>query len=83
MWDLIVSVPDHCLSFFSVVNGHCNHLALHFSVCVKERHDRLSTMYWLPKLHKRPYKARFIANSSSCTTTEFSKSLLLIIKIMS
>ena len=22
-------------------------------------------MYWLPKLHKRPYKARFIANSSS------------------
>ena len=30
-------------------------------------------MYWLPKLHKRPYKARFIANSSSCTTTELSK----------
>ena len=52
----------------SVVNGHCNHLALKFSVCVKERQDRLPTMYWLPKLHKRPYKARFIANSSSCTT---------------
>ena len=30
-------------------------------------------MYWLPKLHKRPYKARFIANSSVCTTTELSK----------
>ena len=29
----------------------------------------------LPKLHKRPYKARFIANSSSCTTTELSKLL--------
>ena len=42
----------------SVVNGHCNHLALRFSVSVK--------------LHKRPYKARFIANSSSCTTTELS-----------
>ena len=59
----------------SVVNGHCNHLALNFSVCVKERQDRLPTMYWLPKLHKRPYKARFIANSSSCTTTELSKLL--------
>ena len=59
----------------SVVNGHCNHLALKFSVCVKERQDRLPTMYWLPKLHKRPYKARFIANSSSCTTTELSKLL--------
>ena len=28
--------------------------------------------YWLPKLHKRPYKSRFIANSSACTTTELS-----------
>ena len=42
---------------------------------VKERQDRLPTMYFLPKLHKRPYKARFIANSSSCTTTELSKLL--------
>ena len=30
------------------------------------------TLYWLPKLHKRPYKSRFIANSSACTTTELS-----------
>ena len=57
------------------MNGHCNHLALKFSVCVKERQDRLHTLYWLPKLHKRPYKTRFIANSSSCTTTELSKLL--------
>ena len=33
-------------------------------------------MYWLPKLHKKPYKAGFIANSSSCTTTELSKLLI-------
>ena len=32
-------------------------------------------MYWLSKLHKIQYKARFIANSSSCTTTELSKLL--------
>ena len=30
---------------------------------------------WLPKLHKRLYKSRFIANSSSCTTIELSKLL--------
>ena len=67
------------------MNGHCNHLAITFSVCAKERKDRLPTMYWLPKLHKRPYKARFIANSSSCTTTELSKlltSCLTAVKIM-
>ena len=42
---------------------------------IKEKQNRLPTLYWLPKLHKRPYKARFIANSSSCTTTVLSKLL--------
>ena len=37
--------------------------------------DRHPTLYWLPKCHKRPYKAWFIANSSSCITTELSKLL--------
>ena len=59
----------------SVVNSHSNDLPYKFAVNVEERQDRLPTMYWLPKLHKRPYKARFIANSSSCTTTELSKLL--------
>ena len=53
-----------------VVNAHLNELPVKFSICVKEDKDKLRTMYWIPKLHKRPYKARFIANSSSCTTTE-------------
>ena len=38
-------------------------------------HESLPSMYWLPKLHKTPYKARFIANSSSCSTTFLSKLL--------
>ena len=59
----------------SVVNAHLNDLPVKFSFCVNEGQDKLPTMYWLPKLHKRPYKARFIANSSSCTTTELSKLL--------
>ena len=28
-----------------------------------------STFYWLPKLHKNPYKSRSISNSSHCSTT--------------
>ena len=42
---------------------------------VDEDHCKLPTLYWLPKLYKRPYKSRFIANSSSCTTTELSNLL--------
>ena len=37
------------------------------------KQSQLPTMYWIPKLHKNPYKARFIANSSSCSTTNLSK----------
>ena len=58
-----------------VVYSHSNEIPNTFAVDVKERKDRLPTMYSLPKLHKRLYKARFIANSNSCTTTELSKLL--------
>ena len=47
-------------------------MAAKFGVFVDEDHSKLPTIYWLPKLHKRPYMSRFIANSSSCTTTKLS-----------
>ena len=59
-------------------------VALRLSVNVKEQQDKLPTMYRFPELNKRPYTARFIANSSACTTTELSKlltSCLTAIKI--
>ena len=46
-------------------------------VKVRENQDKVPTLNGLPKLHKKPYKARFFANSSSCTTTELSKLLIL------
>ena len=58
-----------------VVDGHGCHTALHFGVKPKENQDKVPTLYSLPKLHKNPYKAGFIANASSCTTTELSKLL--------
>ena len=70
-FDLLTNMQS--LFVFSSMFIHSNDLPYKFAVNVEERQDRLPTMYWLPKLHKRPYKARFIANSSSCTTTELSK----------
>jgi hypothetical protein len=35
----------------------------------KESED-LPYLYWIPKLHKTPYKERYIAGSSSCSTKE-------------
>ena len=47
-------------------------MAAKFGLFVDEDHSKLPMLYWLPKLHKRPHKSRFIANSSACTTTELS-----------
>ena len=52
-----------------------NELSLKRLMDITERQDKFPTMYWLPKLHKIPYKDGFIANSSSCSTTEFPASL--------
>ena len=59
----------------SIANTHSIDITAKFAVSTKEKQDRLPTLYWLPKLHKRPYKARFIPNSRSCTTTVLSKLL--------
>ena len=58
-------------------------MAAKFGFFVDEHHSKLPTLYWLSKLHKRPYKSRFIAISSACTTTELSillTSCLTVIK---
>ena len=63
---------DNRLDETSIVDRHRCHMAAKFGVFVDEDDSKLPTIYWLPKLHKRPYKSRFNANSSSCTTTELS-----------
>ena len=55
--------------------GNIFHNATKFAVSVNEDQERLPIFCWLPKLHKKSHKDRFIANSSSCTTTELSKLL--------
>ena len=58
-----------------IVDGHGCNTAIHFGVKDKENQDKVPTLYKLLKLHKEPYKASFIANSSSWMTTELSELL--------
>ena len=46
-----------------------HHINTLTKINVKIDKCELPTFYWLPKLHKRPYKSRFISNSSHCSTT--------------
>ena len=42
-----------------IVDKHQCHMAAKFGVSVDEDHSKLPTIYWLPKLHKRPI-SRFL-----------------------
>ena len=53
--------------FFSYFSYFLNKFNVKIDKC------ELPTFYWLPKLHKRPYKLHFISNSSHCSTTVLSK----------
>ena len=66
----------------SVINHRIFQNATRIGVSVDEDQESLPTFYWLPKLHKQPYKSRLIANSSSCTTTKLSKLLTSCLTIM-
>ena len=58
------------LTKYQLLVHHINTLT---KIDVKIDKCELPSFYWLPKLHKRPYKSRFISNSSHCSTTILSK----------
>ena len=50
-------------------------MANNFGLFVDRNRRTLPALYCLPKRHKIPYMSCFVANSSSCTTTELSITL--------
>ena len=66
------TILNNRLDETSVIDRHRCNVAAKFSPFVDQDHSNIPTLYWLSKLHKRPYKSGFIAVSSSCTTTELS-----------
>ena len=44
-----------------------------FDIKLQQKEKNVPQIYWIPKFHKTPYNARFIAFSRSCTTTRLSK----------
>ena len=65
-------VLNKTIGIINFVDRHRCHMAAKYGLFVDEDHSKLPKLYWLPKLHKRPHKSHFIANSSACTTAELS-----------
>ena len=65
----------------SVVDKHRFYMAAKFGVFVDEDQRKLPVLYWLLSFNKKNYKARFITNSSSFSTTELSMILLVYVML--
>ena len=66
-------------SFETIVKSHKQFITS-VGLEISEEDQNLPYLYWTPKLHKSPYKHRFIAGSSKCTTKDLS---CLLTKVLS
>ena len=66
-------------SFETILKSH-NHFITSVGLEMSEEDQNLPYLYWTPKLHKSPYKHRFIAGSSKCMTKDLS---CLLTKVLS
>ena len=66
-------------SFETIVKSH-NQFIRSVGLEMSEEDQNLPYLYWTPKLHKSPYKHRFIAGSSKCTTKDLSYLLTKLLK---
>ena len=55
-----------------LIREHCVFLKNNFDITVTSKNLCIPRIFWNPKLHKYPYKARFIAGASNCTTKQLS-----------
>ena len=65
-----------------VIKKHSETIEKEFKIKLTDEEEKLPQMYWIPKLHKKPYKGSFIAGSSSCTTTRLSKLITSCLKLV-
>ena len=66
-------------SFETIVKSHNQFITL-VGLEMSEEDQNLSYLYWTHRLHKSPYKHRFIPGSSTCTTKDLS---CLLTKVLS
>ena len=74
--------PTYNLTDFFASEVLDNHKSVLTSFGIETSDDELDLpyIYWIPKMHKNPYKHRFIAGSSKCSTKPLSILLTKLLK---
>ena len=67
--------PAYNLTAMSKEEMLQNHhsVMLTFGISLPEEYIDLPKLYWIPKLHKNPYKQRYIAGSAKCSTKKVKR----------
>ena len=55
-----------------VIKNHSDILRDEFDTVCNDKNLKLPKLFWIPKLHKVPYKFRFIAGAKHCSTKQLS-----------
>ena len=78
---LLPGNPTYNLTDFSASEVLDNHKSVLTSFGIQTTDEELDLpyIYWIPKMHKNPYKHRFIAGSSKCSTKPIS---ILLTKLL-
>ena len=61
-----------------ICDKHKTFMSTH-GLFLKKDDMTIPSLYWIPKPHKDPYKERYIAGSSKCTTKPLSKLLTIVL----
>jgi len=65
----------------SIIQRHCNYLSK-LKLSVDDTNKCLPNIYWIPKLHKQPSKARFIIAAPKCSLKPLSKAITSVLKLI-
>ena len=65
-----------------IIETHCKFMKENFGISITEDNKCIPKIFWNPKLHKTPYKARFIAGASHCTTKQLSIFVNKVLKVL-
>ena len=66
----------------NIINNHKTFLKNKFNITIDDNNKNLPHMYWLPKLHKKPSKSRFIVAATNCSVKPLSKAVTAALKLL-
>jgi len=63
-----------------IIDSQKYELQKNYNIKISDKDSSIPLLFWIPKLHKNPYKSRFIAGASNCTTKQLSVEVTLCLK---